>query len=84
MSEQLASFRRQLERDCKIVRWAPTSDDLREIARRIASAGHQTEDIAHQAVISVCPRTIFSVMEGIDNSDIRVLLALATSVASEG
>jgi len=82
MSAQLARFKEQLEQDCRIAQWAPTSVHLHEIARRIASAKQPTVGIAHQAVVSVCPGTTFAIEEGVDNSDIRVVLALATLAAS--
>lgn len=81
---ELTDFKRKLEQDLKIARWSPTDSELREIARRISSAKPQTADTPHTAVVEVCPGTLFRVEEGIDNSDIRALLALATNVAKKG
>jgi hypothetical protein len=80
----LDQFRDSLEQTCRIARWSPSKGELKEIARRIAVTQAMSLEKAASVVIAVCPDTLFSVMEGVDNSDLRTLLALATTAATQG
>lgn len=80
----LAQFQKSLEISCRIARWSPSDSDLKEIARRISIFRPDSPSDAASIVNKVCPNTLFSVMEGLDNSDLRTLLALATAAATQG
>lgn len=80
--EQLSRLKRSLEDACSIVAWNPTSPQLQQIAKLLVnSSAIENGDVAG-IVASVCPNTKFIVMEGIDNSDLRMLVALAIQVAN--
>ncbi len=80
----LLEFKRCLQSSCSIAHWSPSDSNLREIARRLDRSRPKSRADAARIVIEVCPGTIFAVMEGIDNSDLRTLLALATAAATKG
>lgn len=80
--EQLSRLKRSLEDACSIVEWNPTASQLQQIAKLLAkSSAIKKVDVA-SIVASVCPNTKFIAMEGIDNSDLRMLIALAIKVAN--
>ncbi|KWB76392.1 hypothetical protein [Burkholderia ubonensis] len=74
-------FKKQLERLCNIWTWNPTDAQLAEIARQFALKPPNTVSEAHAIVRAVYPGAQYMVMEGIDNSDLRALLALAIAAA---
>ena len=78
----LIRFREHLEQSLKIVSWSPTDAQLRGIALRLAMPPATDVARVHEVVNQVCPGTRFISEEGLDNSDLRTLLALATAAAS--
>ena len=64
-----------------IVEWEPTSVELSEIARRFSAKPPETAEEALAIVQAVCPPKLFLTTEGLDNSDLRALLALAIAAA---
>lgn len=79
--DHLAKLKQQLEHDCLIVAWNPTESQLQQIATQLANSAVTKKSDVTAIVVSVCPRTRFLALEGIDNSDLRALLALAIQVA---
>lgn len=79
----LSEFKLELERKLKIIKWSPTEPDLIAIAQEVARS--QTLEPADLSVIvsRVCP-TLRIATEGLDNSDLRTLLALAAAAATQG
>lgn len=80
----LSEFKKYLEEHCGIVRWSPSERDLKEIAQRVTRAQPRSADELAIVVLEVCPDLIRLSMEGLDNSDLRALLALATAAAAKG
>lgn len=71
------AFKVEIEKSCRIVSWNPSQRQLEEIARKIQLAKPKSASQVESIVVSVCPDTTFMCLEGVDNSDIRTLLALA-------
>jgi len=84
MMSAAATFRRALEGSCGIIKWAPSDQQLKEIARRFVAKKPSTLGAAAGIVTDVVPGTLFIVNEGLDNSDLRALLALAGAAATHG
>jgi hypothetical protein len=80
--DHLENLKKQLERDCLINTWNPTAFQLQQIATRLANFAALKKGDVTAIIVSVCPHTRFLVMDGIDNSDLRALLALAVQVAN--
>jgi len=74
---RLEILKQKLEHDCSIVAWNPTTSQLQEIATQLAESKVTGDGDVTAIISSVCPNTTFFTMEGIDNSDLRALLALA-------
>jgi hypothetical protein len=81
MGTGLDSFKRALEDTCSISSWNPTSSQLERIAKQLARAKPITSGDVGIVVNGICPDTTFRFLEGVDNSDLRTLLALAIQVA---
>lgn len=80
--DHLAKLKQKLEHDCSIVSWNPTTSQLQQIATHLAKSKVGESGDVTAIISSVCPNTRFLTMEGIDNSDLRALLALAVQVAN--
>lgn len=75
------SFKKHLEQLCGIAAWNPTTAQLEEIARRIKTEGVQDVAAVQGIVQTVYPGATYFALEGVDNSDVRTLLALAIAAA---
>jgi hypothetical protein len=75
-------FKKEVEKLCGIVSWTPSQKQIENIAIEICRAKPKSKSEVERIVASVCPGTTFICLEGVDNSDIRTLLALAVQVAS--
>ena len=84
MTPSLSEFKQGLERTLKIVSWSPTEHDLITIAREVARARVNAPDDLSNIVSRVCPETLRIFTEGLDNSDLRTLLILATAAVAQG
>jgi hypothetical protein len=80
----LSEFKLELERRLKIVKWSPTEQDIKVIAQKVSRSQATDHGDLCKIVSGVCPGTLQIVTEGIDNSDLRTLLVLATAVANQG
>ena len=80
--EQLSKFKKALEDACSIIAWNPTSSQLQQIAKQLVKYSAITKGDVTGIVSGVCPNSKFLAAEGIDNSDLRTLIALAIQVAS--
>lgn len=78
-----ATFKGALEGSCGIVKWTPTDQQLKKIARRFVAERPTTPAAATGIVADVVPGTLFIATEGLDNSDLRTLLALAGAAATQ-
>ncbi|WP_421183358.1 hypothetical protein [Aeromonas dhakensis] len=67
----------EIEKSCKIVSWNPSQQQLEKIAIEIELTKPTSAGQVEGIVASVCPGTTFMCLEGVDNSDVRTLLALA-------
>ncbi|MEI8149365.1 MAG: hypothetical protein WCG53_02310 [Actinomycetes bacterium] len=79
----LDNFQSELENIGKIYKWNPTALQLKMIAKRIAANRQLMESELHVIISEECPTTIVGLFEGVDNSDLRTLIALAISVTME-
>jgi hypothetical protein len=84
MTPSLTNFKAELERTLRIVKWDPSERDLMTIAQRAASTRWSSPADLRRIVVEVYPKALFLNLEGLDNSDLRTLLALATAAASKG
>lgn len=75
------SFKKHLEQLCGIAAWSPTTTQLEEIAGRIKTEGAQDVAAVQEIVHAVYPGATYLMLEGVDNSDVRTLLALAIAAA---
>jgi len=78
----LERFKRHVEDLLKITDWNPTPIQLDEIVRRFgAMVPPKNVSDAIAIVQAICPPKLFFLVEGVDNSDLRALLALAIAAA---
>lgn len=80
--ERLSRLKRSLEGVCSIAAWNPTSSQLQQIAQLLTKSGAIGKGDVAAIVASVCSNAKFIAREGVDNSDLRVLIALAIQVAN--
>lgn len=73
----------EIEKLCEIASWNPSQQQLEEIANEISRIKPKNINEIGGIVTSVCPGTTFICLEGIDNSDVRTLLALAIQASKE-
>lgn len=71
------SLKNEIEKTCLIASWNPSQEQIGIIISEIAHKKPASVNEAAGIVASVCPDTIFISMEGVDESDVRTLLALA-------
>ncbi len=76
------TLKTEIETACKIASWNPSQQQLARIANEIASTRPTSTSQVEGIVSTVCPDTTFFSLEGIDNSDLRALLALAIQASS--
>ncbi len=81
----LIKLKQAIEQVLSIVEWAPTDEELREIAQRLRGIQSDlTKDAVSKVVSSVIgDRYLVYCCEGLDNSDILTLLNLAQSLGSD-
>lgn len=82
MSDSIDLFKSELERNLKIVEWSPTDGDIAYIAKKIATGEAQSHTEIVHLVLEVFPGTLWLNTEGIDNSDLKSLIQLATLSAN--
>lgn len=75
------SFKKYLEQLCDIAAWNPTKEQLDEIARRITTGKVADAATVEAIVQAVYPSATYYASEGVDDSDVRTLLALAIAAA---
>ena len=78
----LKKLKESIEAVALIHKWNPTPIQLLKIAKNISVSGADGKDDLEKIVAVVCPDASFTALEGIDNSDLRTLVALAIKVAS--
>ncbi|WP_061945128.1 hypothetical protein [Collimonas pratensis] len=78
----IQAFRAELEKRCKIYKWNPSDEELQGIAAEIAHLAVTVANIDRDTLVGVVTRHAkvdsFLLTEGIDNSDLKTLLLLAT------
>lgn len=77
------SLKVEIENACSIVSWDPSHKQIEMIINEIAQKRPNSVNEIVGIVASVCPDTTYACMEGIDNSDIRTLLALAIQTSNK-
>lgn len=77
----LTSFKNHVEELLDIAWWEPSQHQLIEIAREFARNPPRDRGEALAIVKALCPAITFKAFEGVDNSDLRALLALAIVAA---
>lgn len=79
----LSKFRSELESQLKIFQWNPTKEQLIKIAEFIVQ---NPSNINHATafICELCDDVLLGFFEGVDNSDLNHLLAMATLVVKEG
>jgi len=80
----LIGMKKELEKLLGIVKWAPTEQQLVELARRIRLAKRPLAiDDVSEIVLSVVQKYEAMFLEGLDNSDLKMLLMLATKIPAQ-
>lgn len=82
----LTKFKQKIEQLLSIVKWAPTNDELKEIARiiRAVPTNSLTKNDVSGAVSRVLGnQCIMYIGEGLDNSDTLTLLALVQQLGTD-
>ncbi|WP_119738997.1 hypothetical protein [Pseudomonas sp. Larv2_ips] len=77
----LEQLKEEILKVCRILNWKPTDVELVEIARQLSKLHSPTLQDVHVVVAKVCPDQLYLDLQGIDNSEIKTLLALAIQVA---
>jgi hypothetical protein len=84
MMSSLSEFRLELERQLNIIEWFPKEHDLIAIANEIARSQVIRLSDLRKIVSRICPISRQMITDGLDNSDLRTLLALAAAAATQG
>lgn len=84
MTPLLLELKKQISQTLQIGEWHPTELNLKAIALEISKARPETVAQLGQIVNDILPWDLGIVTEGVDNSDLRALLALATAAATKG
>jgi len=76
----MEQFKRQLEKDLLIIKWNPTQEQLKEIKNRILQLKEPVKksDI-EKIVLEIYGSYECIVLESVDNSDLSLLLKLASN-----
>lgn len=84
--DDLTSFRALLERIAHVAKWSPSRDQLlsirEDIGRTITSKGRLTTGDVERIIARRVPHAIYSIFEGVDNSDLKALLQMAQQVTA--
>lgn len=77
LNSSIFAFKEAAGRFAEVYEWHPTAHDLVEIAGRVVGSGGVTKSELQQIITDVLPGTSYVLLEGIDLSDVKQLLALA-------
>lgn len=77
-----ANFKRDLEVAYKIVQWSPTERQLLSIAQYIHNNPKNIGQVGAY-ICEICDDVLLEAFEGVDNSDLNYLIALATKTLKE-
>lgn len=75
--QNLLQLKSELEKVLKITSWNPTQEQLASIAVALAASNIPSISKVERVILSVCPDTKFVITAGVDNSDLRTLIAIA-------
>lgn len=75
-------FKQELEVACDIAQWSPTEPQLLKIANYVRNNPSKVE-FTSEYIIEACNEVVFHLNEGVDNSDLNYLLALAIKYVEE-
>lgn len=78
---EFVELKLHLQASFKVVGWEPTDDEMREIARKINKENPQTVAELWKIVHSVRPFGLQHAFESVDNTDLNMLLLMATKLA---
>lgn len=76
-------FKTELEVACKIAWWNPSDEQLYKIAQYIKNNPDKIDSI-NVYICQICDGVLFQSFEGVDNSDLNCLIALAIKAVEEG
>lgn len=76
------NFKRELEVAYKIVQWNPTERQLFRIAQYIRNNPENIDQVSAY-ICDICDDVLLGLFEGVDNSDLNYLIALATKTVKE-
>ncbi|MDD2468330.1 MAG: hypothetical protein PHI97_30490 [Desulfobulbus sp.] len=83
---KLNQLKKELERTCKIYKWNPSTEQIANILREINELHSLDKSISLPEITGIvssnCPDALFLVQEGVDNSDLNTLLAMAISATN--
>lgn len=74
-------LKEEIVKVCGVISWKPTDKQLLEIAKKLSELNSPSVNDVHAVVGSVCPDETYLCLEGIDNSEVQTLLAIAIRVA---
>ena len=83
----MQDLKHQIEITCRIAEWNPTSLQVREIIKRISDLEKTSDSITladlQYIVNDIVGNIVFHLLEGVDNSDLKALLVLATRASGK-
>jgi hypothetical protein len=78
---EFEELKSHLKASFKVIGWEPTDDEMREIAQKIRENKPKTVPELWEIVQSVRPFGLQHAFEGADNTDLNLLLLMATKLA---
>lgn len=85
--DELDELKKELEVTCKIYNWNPSVKQLSNISNKIKELYSHNKSISLDEITgivsTICPGALSLVQEGLDNSDLNTLLALAISLTNK-
>lgn len=76
------NFKKELEIAYRIHEWEPNDDQLLEIAKYIKNNPEKIDQVSAY-ICDICKNVLLGLFEGVDNSDLDYLIALATKTLKE-
>jgi hypothetical protein len=85
---EIEKFKKELENICNIYSWNPSNIQLfaicKDVAELSASGREASKSDLENIILSHIKDVRFLALEGVDNTDLKMLLLLATKVSESG
>ncbi|MEI6707068.1 MAG: hypothetical protein WCK96_08035 [Methylococcales bacterium] len=81
--KSIEKFKTSLESVSNVIKWNPTKSDLEKIALCVTEKSPSSPSEIDSIIAEICPDSLFACLEGIDNSDLNTLLAMAIAITND-